>query len=115
MKKIVKNELEELIARYPQLDVCKKDIEKALTEQNPLSIIGIMPKVIYEARQRDATLTESLDGETALEKWLGNKGVDADRVARILGKFREMSDKLNSGDDDEDDPLMPAGGPVKAA
>ena len=95
--------------------VDKKDIEKALTEQNPLSIIGIMPKVIYEARQRDATLTESLDGETALVKWLGNKGVDADRVARILGKFREMSDKLNSGDDDEDDPLMPAGGPVKAA
>lgn len=29
MKKIVKNELEELIKRYPQLDVCKKDIEKA--------------------------------------------------------------------------------------
>ena len=29
MKKIVKNELEELIRRYPQLDVCKKDIEKA--------------------------------------------------------------------------------------
>ena len=31
MKKIVKNELEELIRRYPQLDVCKKDIEKAIT------------------------------------------------------------------------------------
>ena len=29
MKKIVKNELDELIKRYPQLDVCKKDIEKA--------------------------------------------------------------------------------------
>ena len=29
MKKIVKNELEELIRRYPQLDACKKDIEKA--------------------------------------------------------------------------------------
>ena len=29
MKKIVKNELDELIRRYPQLDVCKKDIEKA--------------------------------------------------------------------------------------
>ena len=29
MKKIVKNELEELIKRYPQLAVCKKDIEKA--------------------------------------------------------------------------------------
>jgi len=29
MKKIVKNELEELIRRYPQLDVCKKDVEKA--------------------------------------------------------------------------------------
>ena len=29
MKKIVKNELEELIRRYPQLAVCKKDIEKA--------------------------------------------------------------------------------------
>lgn len=29
MKKIVKNELNELIRRYPQLDVCKKDIEKA--------------------------------------------------------------------------------------
>ena len=29
MKKIVKNELEELIKRYPQLDVCKKDVEKA--------------------------------------------------------------------------------------
>ena len=29
MKKIVKQELENLIERYPQLDVCKKDIEKA--------------------------------------------------------------------------------------
>jgi len=29
MKKIVKNELEELIRRYPQLDACKKQIEKA--------------------------------------------------------------------------------------
>lgn len=29
MKKLVKNELEELIRRYPQLDVCKKQIEKA--------------------------------------------------------------------------------------
>ena len=29
MKKIIKNELDELIRRYPQLDVCKKDIEKA--------------------------------------------------------------------------------------
>lgn len=29
MKKKVKNELEELIRRYPQLDACKKDIEKA--------------------------------------------------------------------------------------
>ena len=29
MKKIVKNELDELIRRYPQLAVCKKDIEKA--------------------------------------------------------------------------------------
>ena len=29
MKKIVKNELDELIRRYPQLDVCKKDVEKA--------------------------------------------------------------------------------------
>ena len=29
MKKIVKKELDELIRRYPQLDVCRKDIEKA--------------------------------------------------------------------------------------
>ena len=29
MKKIVKNELDELITRYPQLSACKKDIEKA--------------------------------------------------------------------------------------
>ena len=29
MKKIVKNELDELIIRYPQLSACKKDIEKA--------------------------------------------------------------------------------------
>ena len=29
MKKLVKKELEELIERYPRLEICKKDIEKA--------------------------------------------------------------------------------------
>ena len=81
--------------------VDKKAIEQALKEQCPLNIVGIMPKVIYTARQRDATLTETLDGETALEKWLANKQASAARIKSVMEKYRQYVEKLAVGDSDE--------------
>ena len=77
--------------------VDKKAIEQALKEQDPLSIVGIMPKVIYTARQRDSSLTETLDGETALEKWLSNKQVSDTRAKSVMQKYRKYIEDMAMG------------------
>ena len=82
--------------------VDKKAIELALKEQNPLSIIGIKPKIVLDARQRDSSLTESLDNETALGKWLSNKQVDDARAKRVMEKYKDIMDAFASAEDEED-------------
>lgn len=74
--------------------VDKKAIEMALKEQEPLNIVGIMPKVIYTARKRDSSLTETLDGETALEKWLSNKQASDDRAKAVMQKYRQYIEDM---------------------
>ena len=81
--------------------VDKKAIELALKEQNPLSIVGIKPKVLFAARQRDASLTETLDNETALGKWLSNRQVDDDRSKRVMAKYRQIMDEITMADDED--------------
>lgn len=82
--------------------VDKRAILKALDEAHPLNIAGVMPKVICKARQRDASLTEALDGETALSKWLDNKKVDAAKIKNVMNLYRKLTDELNETDDGED-------------
>lgn len=76
----------------------KKAIETALKEQNPLSIVGIMPKVLYAARQRDNSLTETIDGKTALKKWLSNKKVDSERADNIISKYYQYAEEIQADD-----------------
>lgn len=66
-------------------------LQKTLLDGYPMSIAGIMPKVICAARQRDATLTESLDGEAALAKWLSNRGTDKETSERVLALYQKYA------------------------
>ena len=80
MKKIVKNELEELIRRYPQLDVCKKQIEKAY----------LMLQKAYD------------DGHKLLIAGNGGSAADSEHIAgELMKRFKitrpinkELADKL---------------------
>lgn len=78
--------------------VSKKAIEKALEAQNPLSIIGIMPKVVYANRQRDASVTEALDSEAALDKWLTDRETDPERARHVKEKYRDIIEELKEED-----------------
>ena len=92
MKKIVKNELEELIARYPQLDVCKKDIEKAyLLLQKTYDHNG---KLLIAGNGGSAADSEHIAGELMkrfkitrpINKQLANKlmAIDPERGERLV-------------------------------
>ena len=92
MKKIVKNELEELIKRYPQLDVCKKDIEKAyLLLQKTYDKNG---KLLIAGNGGSAADSEHIAGELMkrfkitrpINKELADKlmKIDAERGERLV-------------------------------
>ena len=92
MKKIVKNELEELIARYPQLDVCKKDIEKAyLLLQKTYDHNG---KLLIAGNGGSAADSEHIAGELMkrfkitrpINKQLANRlmAIDPERGERLV-------------------------------
>ena len=75
--------------------VNKREVLKALEKGKPLNIAGIAPKIIEEARQRDITLTEALDGETALRKWLGAKDtIDENQAGKVMQLFKKYSEEL---------------------
>lgn len=78
--------------------VNKRAIEEAIRNQNPINIIGIMPKVIYANRQRDASVTETLDGEAALEKWLTNKEIPPERTKNLLTMYHDYVEELAESD-----------------
>lgn len=71
--------------------VDKKAIEVALKEQNPLAIVGIIPKIVCSDRQRDVSVTESIEGETALEKWLSHKQIDKDKIDKVVHAYKELT------------------------
>ena len=92
MKKIVKNELEELIRRYPQLGVCKKDIEKAyLLLQKTYDKNG---KLLIAGNGGSAADSEHIAGELMkrfkitrpINKELADKlmKIDAERGERLV-------------------------------
>ena len=60
-----------------------------------MCIAGIVPKVVEEGRQRDSSLTETLDNESALAKWLATKQqVSDDDKAKVMALFKRYSDAL---------------------
>ena len=74
----------------------KLAVAKAVEEGNPLNIAGIKSKVISASRQREATITETLDNETALGKWMGVNKTDIgeSRQGHILEKFRRIAEEI---------------------
>ena len=92
MKKIVKNELEELIRRYPQLDVCKKDIEKAyLLLQKTYDKNG---KLLIAGNGGSAADSEHIAGEL-MKRF---------KITRPIGK--EFAEKLMKIDPERGDRLV---------
>lgn len=78
--------------------VDKGVLQQALLDGNPMNIAGIMPKIICAARQRDASLTESLDGKTALAKWLTNRKADQKVSDRVLSLYQKYSQAATDTD-----------------
>lgn len=74
--------------------VDKRELTKVLDNGNPMSIVGILPRIIEIARQRDISLTESLDANQALIKWLDNKGVIEEEKGKILALFTSYKTKI---------------------
>ena len=92
MKKIVKNELDELIRRYPQLDVCKKDIEKAyLLLQKTYDKNG---KLLIAGNGGSAADSEHIAGEL-MKRF---------KITRPINK--ELADKLMKIDSERGDRLV---------
>ena len=92
MKKIVKNELDELIRRYPQLDVCKKDIEKAyLLLQKTYDKNG---KLLIAGNGGSAADSEHIAGEL-MKRF---------KITRPIGK--ELADKLMKIDPERGERLV---------
>ena len=92
MKKIVKNELEELIRRYPQLAVCKKDIEKAyLLLQKTYDKNG---KLLIAGNGGSAADSEHIAGEL-MKRF---------KITRPIGK--ELADKLMKIDPERGERLV---------
>lgn len=69
----------------------KKEILKLLEEKEVMSVAKVSPKILEETRQRDMSLTESLDSQQALEKWLEQKNENEEtkrRMAELLRKYK---------------------------
>ena len=69
----------------------KKEILKLLEEKEVMSVAKVSPKILEETRQRDMSLTESLDSQQALEKWLDQKNETEEtkhRMSELLRKYK---------------------------
>lgn len=72
--------------------VNQKVLLKALEAKKPMNIVNILPRILEASRQRDITLTESLDSETALKKWMNNKGIidkEQDKIMVLFNRYKE--------------------------
>ena len=74
--------------------VDRKEIVRRITEKNPLNIVNVVPRILEAERQRDITLTESLDSTVALDKWLDNKGIPKQEKESIFALFAEYQQQL---------------------
>ena len=73
----------------------KKEILKLLEEKEVMSIGKVSPKILEESRQRDISLTESLDGQQALEKWLIQRNEKEETKEKVIKLFRQYKSFLS--------------------
>lgn len=53
--------------------ISQKDVARALAEKNPRYVVGVFPRILDKTRQRDSSITESMDNIAALKKWMEAK------------------------------------------
>lgn len=53
--------------------ISQKDVARALAARNPRYIVGVFPRILDKTRQRDSSITESMDNIAALKKWMETK------------------------------------------
>ncbi len=92
MKKTVKNELEGLIGRYPQLDACKKDIEKAY----------LLLQKAYDSNHK--LLIAGNGGSAADSEHIAGELMKRFKVTRPVS--RELADKLMQIDPERGERLV---------
>ena len=51
----------------------QRDVVRALNEKNPRYVVGVFPRILDKNRQRDSSITESMDNIAALKKWMEAK------------------------------------------
>lgn len=74
--------------------VDRNEILGILSKKKVLAIAGVAPHILEVARQRDVSLTESLDAKTALSKWMNNKEIDADRQKKVMELFQSIGEGI---------------------
>lgn len=101
LKEIAEEDIKEKIVQV-KYDISKDNVDlvnqkvllKVLEKGKPMNIVNILPRILEATRQRDVTLTESLDSETALKKWLNNKGIIDSEQSEILKLFSSYRTRL---------------------
>ena len=74
--------------------VDRNEIMDILREKRILASAGVGPHITEVARQRDISLTESLDASTALSKWMANKDIDEERRKKVFALFSEIGEHI---------------------
>ena len=74
--------------------VDRNEIIDILKKKRPIAVAGVGPHITEVARQRDVSLTESLDARTALSKWMENKEIDDDRKKKVFALFDGIRGKM---------------------
>lgn len=99
LKEISESDIKDKIVQV-KYDISKDNVDlvnqklliKALEKKKPMNVVNILPRILEASRQRDITLTESLDSETALKKWMSNKGIidkEQDKIMVLFNKYKE--------------------------
>ena len=101
LKEISETDIKDKIVQV-RYDISKDNVDlvnqkillKTLEKGKPMNIVNILPRILEATRQRDITLTESLDSETALKKWMTNKGIVDTEQSEILSLFTSYKNRL---------------------
>ena len=73
--------------------VDRSALVKMIEEKNPLKLVGISPRILEVARQRDGSVTESLNSRTALETWLKNQNIIDSEQQKVLNLFAKYQQR----------------------